>query len=78
MLRMTGFFGLCPSFGVLETRKLNVSKKRSVYVLEWGGGDVYSAGSLRKGIGLRLALSKGPNRVDVSPTHLRTEKKSTF
>jgi hypothetical protein len=34
----------------------------------WVGG-IYSVGSLMK----RLSLSKGPNRVGISPPHLRTE-----
>jgi hypothetical protein len=40
-------FGLCPSSGILEARKHNVSETA-----------------------LRLALSKGPNRVGVFPPHL--------
>jgi hypothetical protein len=31
-------FGLCPSSGILETRKHNVSETGSVSVLKWGGG----------------------------------------
>jgi hypothetical protein len=43
-------FGLCLSFGILETRKHNVSETGSVSVLRWcmgGGEDTYSVGSLR-------------------------------
>jgi hypothetical protein len=29
-------FGLCPSFGILETRKHNDSETGSVSVLRWG------------------------------------------
>jgi hypothetical protein len=44
-------FGLCPSSGVLETRKHDVSETGSVSVLKrrgGGGEDTYSVGSLRK------------------------------
>jgi hypothetical protein len=39
--------GLCPSSGILEARKHNVSETGSVSVLRWGGEDTYSVGSLR-------------------------------
>jgi hypothetical protein len=32
-------FGLCPSFGILEAGKHNVSENRSVSVLRCGGGE---------------------------------------
>jgi hypothetical protein len=49
-------------------------RKRDLFLSSGEGeGHIYSVGSIRKVTGLRLALSKGPNRVDVSPTHLRTE-----
>jgi hypothetical protein len=39
-------FGLCPSSGILETRKHNVSETGSVSVPRWGGReDTYSVGS---------------------------------
>jgi hypothetical protein len=44
-------FGLCPSSGVLETIKHNVSETGSVSVFKCvcgGGEDTYSVGSLRK------------------------------
>jgi hypothetical protein len=41
-------FGLCPSSGILDTRKHNVSETGSVFVLRLVGGDTYSVGSLRK------------------------------
>jgi hypothetical protein len=40
-------FGLCPSSGILETRKHNVSETGSVFVVRGGGEDTYSVGSLR-------------------------------
>jgi hypothetical protein len=40
--------GLCPSSGILNTRKHNVSKTGSISVLRKGEGDTYSVGSLRK------------------------------
>jgi hypothetical protein len=46
-LRITGFFGLCPSSGILNTRKHIVSEIGSVSVLRWGEGDTYCVGSLR-------------------------------
>jgi hypothetical protein len=41
-------FGLCPSSGIVETRKHNVSETGSVSVLRWEGINTYSVGSLRK------------------------------
>jgi hypothetical protein len=58
-------FGLCPSSGILETRKHNVSESWYVSVLRWRGIGVVHW--------LRLALSKGPNTKYVSSPHLRTE-----
>jgi hypothetical protein len=55
------YFGLRPSSGILETRKHTVSKIRSATNHRWGGGR------------LRLALSKGPKRVGVVPSHLMME-----
>jgi hypothetical protein len=40
-------FGLCPSSGILKTRKHNVSETGSIYVLRWGG-DTYPIMSPRK------------------------------
>jgi hypothetical protein len=40
--------GLCPSSGILNTRKHNVSVSGSFSVLRWGKGDNYSVGSLRR------------------------------
>jgi hypothetical protein len=40
-------FGLCPSPGILEIRKHNVSGTESVSVLRFGGEDTYLVGSLR-------------------------------
>jgi hypothetical protein len=40
-------FGLCPSSGILETRKHNVSRTGYVSVLRWEGEDPYSVGSRR-------------------------------
>jgi hypothetical protein len=110
-------FGLCPSSGILETRKHNASETGSVSVLSWGGEDTYLVDNpcqihysyilvpsicvlyhnfycifscyLRPNLPslmwlngcvnltgvvqwLKLAFSKGPNRVGVSP-HVRTE-----
>jgi hypothetical protein len=39
MLRITGFFGLCPSFSILENRKHKVSETGSPSVLGWGEGE---------------------------------------
>jgi hypothetical protein len=39
--------GLCPSSGILNTRKY-VLKSGSVLVLRWGEGEAYFAVSLRK------------------------------
>jgi hypothetical protein len=42
-------FGLCPSIGILETRKHNVSETGSVSVLRWGGGKISTLlGSLER------------------------------
>jgi hypothetical protein len=40
--------GLCPSSGILNTRKHNVSETASVAILRCGERDTYSVGSLRK------------------------------
>jgi hypothetical protein len=65
-------FGLCPSSGILKTRERNVSETRSVSILRWVGrktptqlGPLERATSINGW--LKLALSKGPNRVSVSP-----------
>jgi hypothetical protein len=47
-------FGLCPSSSILKTRKHNVSETPSASILRWGGR--------------HLVLSKGPNKVGVSPS----------
>jgi hypothetical protein len=44
-------FGLCPSSGILKTRKHSILETGSTSILWWGG----------------LALSKGSNRVGASP-----------
>jgi hypothetical protein len=62
--KTTGFFGLFPSSGILENttfRKMDLFPTTGE-----GGEDTNSVGPLRKG--LRLALSKGPTRVGVSPS----------
>jgi hypothetical protein len=41
-------FGLCPSSGILETRKHNISESRSVSVHRWEGQDTSSLESLRQ------------------------------
>jgi hypothetical protein len=41
-------FGLCPSSGILETRKHNVSESGSVPSAGEGKENTYSVGSLRK------------------------------
>jgi hypothetical protein len=46
-LRIIVLFLLCPSSGILETRKHNVPETDSVSVLR-GGEDTYSVGFLRK------------------------------
>jgi hypothetical protein len=67
-------FGLCPSSGILETRKHSISETGSVSVLRWGGKTPTLLGPLeRANLKQSLALSKGPNRVGVFPPHLRTE-----
>jgi hypothetical protein len=43
-----GFWTLCPSSGILNTRKHNVKGTGSVSVLRRGEGDTYFVGSLRK------------------------------
>jgi hypothetical protein len=40
--------GLCPSTGILNTRKHNVTETASVSVLRWREGHTYSVGSLIK------------------------------
>jgi hypothetical protein len=58
-------FWLCPSSGILETGKRNVSETGSVSIPKWGGG-TYSIGYFRRCLRvqwLRLALSNGPKRV---------------
>jgi hypothetical protein len=69
ILRITGFLDFihCPEFWIL--RKHGVSETGSVSVLKWGvGGHLLCWGqlgpqSLNQVQWLRLALSKGPNRV---------------
>jgi hypothetical protein len=56
--RITGFFGLCLSSGILETRKYNLSDT----VVNLTGVVLL----------MMLALSKGLNRVCVFPPRLRT------
>jgi hypothetical protein len=63
ILGITVFFGLCPSSGILETRKRNVLETRSVSVLRWWEGEDIYVGSLRKRV-IEVS-SKGPNRVRV-------------
>jgi hypothetical protein len=41
-------FGLCPWFGILETRKHNVSETGSIFLPQVREGDPYSIGSLKK------------------------------
>jgi hypothetical protein len=74
--------GLCPSSEILKTTKQNVSETGSVSVLTWGEETSKLLGSL-EGANLsywttdykwlRLALSKGLNRVCVPSAHLRAE-----
>jgi hypothetical protein len=41
-LRIAGVFGLCPLFGILETRKHDVLETGSVSVIRWGGRHLLS------------------------------------
>jgi hypothetical protein len=64
---------LFPSTRILGIKKHNVSETGSVFVLRRkGGGTPTLLGPLK------LALSKGPNRVGVFPLHLRTETDPFF
>jgi hypothetical protein len=65
-------FGLCPSSGILKTRKHNISETGSFSVLRWRGEDTYSVGSLEKN------LSKGPNWVGVFPPSPENGNRSNF
>jgi hypothetical protein len=56
--------GLFPSSGILENRKHKVPETWSVSVLRWGGKTFTQLGPLER---LRLAFSKGPNWVGISP-----------
>jgi hypothetical protein len=40
--------GLCPSSGILNTRKHNLPEIRSVFLFRSEEGDIYSSGFLRK------------------------------
>jgi hypothetical protein len=70
---------LCPSSGILETRKHNVAETGRVSILRWGGrhisvGSVFpSSGGGGRHISVGSALSKWPNRVGVILPHQRTE-----
>jgi hypothetical protein len=73
-LRITAFFffKFCPSSGILENRKHNVSETGSVSVHRWRGEATYSLGPLDRAnlnhwTRLRLDLSKGSNWVDAPP-----------
>jgi hypothetical protein len=49
LARSSGLFGLCPSSGILQTTKHDVSESGTVFVVRWrGGGNTYSDGSLRR------------------------------
>jgi hypothetical protein len=56
ILRLSRFFGLCPSSGILETRKHNVLETGSVSVLRLWGEDTYSTGSLGSPTHLRTEI----------------------
>jgi hypothetical protein len=71
-LRITGFSEFCPSSGILETRKHNVSETGSVSVLSWGGETPTLLGLVERANHNHW----GRNRVGVSPPHLRTETSS--
>jgi hypothetical protein len=58
-------FGLCPSSTILKTRKQRFGNWIR-FCLQVKGANTYSFGSLRKSPWLKLALSKGLNRVCVS------------
>jgi hypothetical protein len=67
-------FGLCPSFGIIETRSHSVCFRPQVR-----GDTPFHLGTLERAYlkrlvqWLGLTLFKGPNWVGVSPLHLRTE-----
>jgi hypothetical protein len=41
-------FVLCPSSGILKTRKYTIFRKLDLFPFSGEGGDTYSVGSLRK------------------------------
>jgi hypothetical protein len=57
-------YGLCPSSGILNTRKQNVLETGSVSVFTRGEGDTSYIGSFREKA--NLIRSQGPNRLGVS------------
>jgi hypothetical protein len=66
--------GLCPSIGILNTRKHNISE--IVFILGWGEEDTYSAGSVER-TGLVIEV-KGPNRVDAFLLSPKDGNRSSF
>jgi hypothetical protein len=65
--------GLCPSSGIPETRKHNVSETGAHSVLRWGETPILFGLLERVNLSHCLAHSKGPNRAAVFPPHLRIE-----
>jgi hypothetical protein len=74
------FSDVCPSSGILEIRKHNVSDTESVSVLRGEGAETptllgpFERANLNHWtthVSINTALSKGPNRVGVGLPHLR-------
>jgi hypothetical protein len=52
--------GLCPSYGILNARKHDVSESGSLSVLRGREGDTYCVGSLKKSYPLSLLFLRAP------------------
>jgi hypothetical protein len=61
-------FGLCPSSGILEATKHNVSETGSVSILSWGMKGTYSTGSIRKS---KPRSQDNPFQYNYSYIHIR-------
>jgi hypothetical protein len=71
-------FGPCPSSGILETKKDNVSETGSVLSSGEGGKTPTLLGPLERANHNHCTLSKGPNLVGVLPPSPEDGNRSSF
>jgi hypothetical protein len=65
-------YGLCPSFGIINTRKHNFSQTVSLAVFKWGGGETPTLfHPLEKAI--EFSHFKGTQQVRCLPSRLKTK-----